>query len=67
MPWWREGMLPCRDARFFRPGAQVGREAYVFEMLPAVDVPPEELMSCAVPSATKELSGSPAAGTEPSS
>ncbi len=34
---------------------------------PAEDVPPEELTSCAVPSATKELSGSPAAGIEPSS
>lgn len=67
MPWWREGILPFRDTRFFRPVAQLGREAYVFEVLPAADVPPEELMSCAVPSVAKELSWPPAAVIEPSS
>ncbi len=67
MPWWQEGMLPFRDARFFRPVRQFAREAYVFEVLPAANVPAEELMSCAAPSAINTPSGSPAAGIEPSS
>ena len=66
MPWWREGMVPFRDTRFFRPVSQFGREAYVFEVLPAADVSAEELMSCAVLSAINAPSGSPTAGMEPS-
>ncbi len=65
MPWWREGMLPFRDGRFFRPATQIGPEAYVFEVLPIADVPPEALMSCAGLFATRDLSGSPAVGLDP--
>ena len=57
MPWWEQGMLPFRDTRFFRPVTQIGQEAYVFQALPAADVPQEELVSCLVPPATRELSG----------
>ena len=65
MPWWQQGMAPFRDTRFFRPVTQIGREAYVFQVLPAADVSSEELMSCSGPSGTRELSGPSAAGVGP--
>ena len=64
MPWWEQGTLPFRDTRFFRPVAQIGSEAYVFQALAATDVRPEELAAC---SGTRDLFGSPSGGLGPTS